>query len=258
MQFYTSHFFSLLSTFIFVMARLSGAFLTIPFLSNQTVNSRTKAAFIFILSFIVVPSVQPLNIDLLSFTAALTVAVQIILGAILGFVFYLSVQVFMLTGEIISMQAGLNMAVMNDPISNNSVPIISQIYYLIVTLLFFVLDIHLQIIEVLCKSFQTLPLSTHLVPSVNFEELALLGDFFYKMAFQIALPVVTILFLAQIAMGVMSKSAPQFNIFSVGFAITILLTMLTVWLNISNIQAHFESIMHFAFNLVTTIYGGSV
>lgn len=254
MQFYTSHFMDLLSTFVFVMARLTGAFLTMPFLSGPFVNSRVKASLIFILSLVIVPSVQPLTIDLLSFAAVLTLAIQITLGAIVGFVFNLAMQVFMATGEIISMQAGLNMAVMNDPGSNSSVPIVSQIYYIAATLLFFVLDIPLQIIELLCKSFKTLPLATSLLPREDFEDLALLGDFFYKMAFQIALPVVIVLFLVQIAMGIMTKSAPQFNIFSVGFAITMLLGMLMIWININSIQAHFEHIMHYAIDFIASMY----
>lgn len=254
MEFYTSQFMSLLGTFVFVMGRLTGAFLTIPFLSERFVNSRIKAAFIFILAFIITPSVKPLNVDLLSLNAVLVLGVQIMLGAILGFVFYLAIQTFMLAGELISAQAGLNMAIMNDPSSNASVPMVSQIYYLVATLLFFVLDIHLQIFEMLYKSFHTLPLSTHLLAKASFEELALLGDFFYKMSFQIALPVVAVLFLIQISMGIMTKSAPQFNIFSVGFAITTLIAILMIWANINSVPGHFESLMHHAVNFVDSIY----
>ena len=254
MDFYTSHFMPLLGTFIFVMARLSGAFVTVPFLSSKLISTRLRSAIIFMLSFIMVPSVQKLNIDLMSFSAVLVLAVQFVIGAILGFVFYMSLQIFMLAGEMISMQAGLNMAIMNDPSSDVSVPIVSQIYYMIATLLFFVLDLPLQIINLLFKSFKTLPITTELLPRANFEELALMGGFFYKMAFQISLPIVSILFLVQITMGIMTKSAPQFNIFSVGFSITMLLAILMIWGNLNSVQAHFESITHYAFSFVSDIY----
>jgi flagellar biosynthetic protein FliR len=255
MQFYLSQFMPLLATFIFVLARLSGALVSIPFISSNFVNMRTKASLVLMLAFIMTPMVVKIDIDLLSLNAVIIVAVQIILGLVMGFVFTVVLNVFVLAGELISMQAGLNMAVMNDPVSNASVPIVSQIYYILASVLFFVLDLPLQIVTLLFKSFKTFPISNTLFSRDVFEDVAMLGDYFYKMSFQIALPIVVILFLIQIALGIMTKSAPQFNIFSIGFPIIILISMLMIWGNLNGVHDHFNSLMNYALEVISGIYG---
>jgi len=106
---------------------------------------------------------------------------------------------FVLAGQYIAMKMGLGFASMNDPANGVSVTIVSQFYMLTTTLLFL---------------------------SIN-------GHWMFGSALTISLPVLTALLLVNIAFGVMSRSAPQMNIFAVGFPITLIFGLLIMWVGFS-------------------------
>ena len=62
-------------------------------------------------------------------------------------------------------------------------------------------------------------------------------------ALRIALPAVTALLVVNLAFGVMSRAAPQLNIFAIGFPFTLICGMFLVWLGFATFEMHFEEFM---------------
>jgi flagellar biosynthetic protein FliR len=137
------------------------------------------------------------------------------------------------------MQMGLGFASMVDPANGVSVPVLGQFLLMLVTLLFLAMNGHLVVFEVLAESFVTLPVGE-----------GLLLDHYWTMAGKLtwvigagllmALPVVTALLIINLAFGVMTRAAPQLNIFSIGFPLTLVLGLFIFWLGVSDFLAHFQ------------------
>ncbi|WBV72077.1 flagellar biosynthetic protein FliR [Legionella pneumophila] len=154
-------------------------------------------------------------------------------------------QVFILGGQIISMQAGLGFAVMVDPTSNASVPLISQLYLMVTTLIFLALNGHLAILETLIESFRIMPIGkSSLDPSVVWSTIMFSG-WMFKEAVLISIPAILSLLIVSLSFGVMARVAPQLNLFSLGFPITLLMGFVIIKIGLPTVGTEMvESIKH--------------
>src|SRR5690606_27662955 len=107
------------------------------------------------------PTLPPMpQIDAISVQAFIWIAQEILIGAMLGMTLQLLFQVFVIGGQIVAMQMGLGFASMVDPANGISVPVIGQVFMILVTLLFLAMNAHLVVFEVLTESFFTLPVGS--------------------------------------------------------------------------------------------------
>jgi flagellar biosynthetic protein FliR len=88
-------------------------------------------------------------------------------------------------------------------------------------LVFLAINAHLLLLGVLVDSFQTLPISTQPLAVAGFFKLALFGSTVFSVGLQLALPLIAILLMTNLALGILTRSAPQLNIFAIGFPITL-------------------------------------
>jgi len=253
MDILTSQIESALSLMLFIISRISGVIISTPFIGTKILNAKTKVILALLLSWAIFPNVTNYSkIDLLTLEAALTVISQIIIGLALGITISIAFQIFIMVGEIVAMQMGLSMAVMTDPTSGYSVPVLSEIYYIMLILLFFTLDGHLHLITIASKSFEVIPIGRNIFEVESFKQIAMLANWMYVNAFKIALPMITALLIVQLCLGVMTKASPQLNIFSIGFPITMIIGIFFVFLNINSVSYHFVRIFDYATEWVTS------
>ena len=99
----------------------------------------------------------------------------------------------------------------------------SQFLNLLALLLFLAADFHLLLLESLVQSFRTLPIDINVLHGSSFRQLALWGGAIFSIGVQISLPVVTALLITNLALGVLTRAAPQLNLFGVGFPVTMTL-----------------------------------
>lgn len=243
------------ASFIWILTRIAGVFVIAPVIGSRLVPIKIKIVFVLAFSFIIALNYNAnLSIDPFSIKSIFILVNQFIIGLVIGFVFQIVFQIFLLVGEFIAMQSGLGFAVLNDPSSKSSVPMVSQLYLMLVTLLFFLLDGHLALIKAAFESFKFLPISDNWLDVSVFKDLAYLGTWMFKTAFAVALPAVTALLLVNAGFGVITRAAPQLNIFSIGFPVTMILGMIVLWLNLSIITPHFTSQYEFGMNFVSNIF----
>jgi flagellar biosynthetic protein FliR len=126
-----------------------------------------------------------------------------------------------MAGELMGSTMGLSFATQFDPMSQGRSSAVSQVLSLLTVLLALSMNLHLLLLEVLIESFYTLPIAWSSGDAHIFKALAFLGGQMFSIAVQLSLPVVTALLIANMALGVLTRAAPQLNIFSIGFPITL-------------------------------------
>lgn len=225
-------------------ARISAMFMVMPVIGSRTVSPRVRLVLALLVTLIAVPLLPPLtNLGSLSFATILMVIQEIVLGLAVGFIFQVVFQVFILTGQIMAIKMGLGFASMNDPTNGVQTTALSQFFLMLVTLMFVSVDGHLVLIKLLLESFTSMPAGTWFLNADFFQSLVSLASWMFTAALVFSLPVLTSLLIVNIAFGVMSRAAPQLNIFAVGFPFTLVVGLMLVWFGLNNFVPAFQDVM---------------
>lgn len=239
----------------FRIAALVGA---APLFGAGMVPMRIRVAVALALTLVIAPTIaSPPQVELFSSEALLIVAQQVLIGLTMGFALQLVFAAFVLGGQLISFTMGLGLASVMDPVSGVTVPTLSQFYTLTVTLLFLAFNGHLVLIEVLADSFRTMPIAAQGLNGDGLWVLLLWAGHVFSGALLIALPAVAALLLANIGFGVLTRTAPQLNIFAVGFLVFILLGLVVVYLTVPGLATQLDVLMDSVFDLLRDITLGS-
>jgi flagellar biosynthetic protein FliR len=195
-------------------------------------------------------------VDPLSGEAVLITLNQILIGSAMGLALQLVFSMFVVGGQIIAFQMGLGFAAMVDPNSGTSVPVVGQFYVIVLTLLFLALDGHLVFIDILVDSFRTMPIGVDGLTRDGFWTLAMWGGQMYAGAVQIALPAIAALLVINLTFGVVTRSAPQFNIFSIGFPVTMIAGFFIMLATLATLLPQVTRQLTAAFDLMRFLAGG--
>jgi flagellar biosynthetic protein FliR len=161
----------------------------------------------------------------------------------MGFILQLVLAALTIAGEAIAMSMGLGFASMVDPANGVNVPVLSQFFLIMGTLLFLSLGGHLMIIQLLVNSFHSLPISTLGVERESFWVIISFASQMFIGAIWVALPALITILVITLAMGVMTRAAPQLNIFSVGFPVTMLAGFIILMLVTPGILPRFNALL---------------
>lgn len=203
--------------------RISAFFLSAPFFGAAAIPIQVRVIVSIILAFSLYGSIDVPDPRELPFVVIIEIVLaETVIGLSLGLAFTIIFSAVALTGEKIAASAGLGFAAQMDPNSGGQTPVISQFLNLFAIAAFLSLNGHLHVISLLHASYEVLPIGR------NFDFGAFVlagldaGGHMFAIASQLMLPVVSILLLANITVGIVTRSAPQLNLFSFGFPLTIL------------------------------------
>jgi flagellar biosynthetic protein FliR len=180
---------------------------------------------------------------------------ELLIGIAMGFMLQVVLQVFVLTGQFVAMKMGLGFAAMNDPSSGVSVTVLSQFYLLMATLLFLSINGHIVVIQMLVDSFSSLPIGGEGLSFDGFILIVSMGSWMFSTALVLTLPLFTSLLIVNMSFGVMSRSAPQMNVFTVGFPITLIFGLLLIWFSLANFFPVFQEIVQEGIAMVGILVG---
>lgn len=230
-----------ISQYFWPFVRIGALFMAMPIIGTRIVSVRVRTVMAVAVTAMVVPLLPPLPaVPGLSLQSLLIVVQQVVIGVAMGFILQVVFQLFVLAGQFIAMKMGLGFASMNDPANGVVVTVISQYYTILITLLFLSVNGHLIVIEVLVESFTVLPIAASGLTAEHFWHIAALGTWMFTRATLIALPVLTSLLVVNLAFGVMSRAAPQMNVFAVGFPITLVFGLLLMWYSLASFLPNFQ------------------
>lgn len=236
---------TLVLTHFLPFARISAMVMTLPIFGTQLVPAKIKIMLSLALTFIVASmgNIQaPSTVDPSVISIFLSLVYQIIIGVIFGLIIHIIFQAFNVAGQIIAMQMGLGFAQLVDPQNGISVPAVSQFYMMVATLLYLSMNGHLFVVSAIIESFNTLPAVINAYKPIPFEDLMHLGSVMFIYGLKIALPAVVALLVTNIAFGVMTKAAPQLNLFTIGFSISMLIGIALIWVNLAFMLPQFNEL----------------
>lgn len=240
-----------LQQYILPFCRIGMMLMIMPVVSSRIVQARIRLAIAALVTFISVPLLPPIPpLSLISVQFAVLIAQELAIGMFVGFSFQVVFQVFILSGQFIAMKMGLGFASMNDPTNGVQTTMLSQFFLMITTLVFVAINGHLIMIHLIVESFQTLPPGQLSIMPKSFMRLAEMGQWMFASALLFSLPVMTSLLFINIAFGVMSRAAPQLNIFAVGFPFTLVCGLLLIWVGLSTYMESFNKVIEQGFNFV--------
>jgi flagellar biosynthetic protein FliR len=215
------------------LVRILGLLAADPLLGSDRIPVRIRIAFALVMTLVLVPALPPPPAVALTGADGWPLVVQqFLIGVSIGFVVRMVFTALEVAGEVIGLQMGLGFATFIDPAHNTPQPVLASFLTTLAFLFFLSLNGHHLILTALVESFHALP------PGRWPDEQLFMGivqnaSDIFNAGLKIALPLVIVLLFANLALGVMTRAAPQVNIFAVGFALTLVvgIAMLAVQMN---------------------------
>jgi len=233
-----------------VLALLAAA----PVLGQTRIPMRLRIGLAIVIVVAIAPTLPPLpQISPASAAGMLVLATQIVIGLAIGFALRLVFTAVEMAGDLIGLQMGLGFAMFYDPTNVQHTPILGQFLGLLATLTFLALNGHLLVISAIADSFQTLPIAAQPLSGNWYETLARHGAVIFTAGLQLALPLIVTMLVVNLALGVLTRSAPQLNIFAVGFPVTLAIGFGALILTLPYFGPLFEHTLDQAFRFVTQL-----
>lgn len=204
---------------IFIFARLLGFIRLAPVFNRKEVPGLVKLSFVLLLTIILTSVVKP-DVTVIKDSFALSIFLNIVVGAMIGYMAQLILIAVEAGADMINMQMGLSSAMVLDPTTSSQVSILGKCFSLLGLLIFIQLGGIYWLIQALIRSIEIFPLGATSIPLaqlVNMDYLIQLSSNVLFMGLQIASPVLLATLGQDIILGVISKTAPQVNVFQLSF-----------------------------------------
>jgi flagellar biosynthetic protein FliR len=232
--------------------RILAVFTAAPIFSSRAFPVRARIALALLIAFAAQPSLPsqvPINLNGPDAWGA--VIQQVGIGLTIGFVVRLVFAAFELAGEVVGFQMGLNFASFFDPSLNSQSSATARFFGYMASLLFVVLNGHLMVLMAVTRSFELFPVNQNFLEALNLMKLYSLGGELFASGFWIALPIVGMLMFANLALGIVSRVAPQMNIYAVGFPITLAVGLVGMTATLPMLDQPFMKLMERAIDIFT-------
>ena len=220
-----------IASFIWPLARILGMFALAPIFGNKAVPRTMKIALGAILALVVAPTLPPMpRFDPISMQGVLIIAQQVLIGVAIGFTMRLIFAGIELAGELIGLTMGLGFASFYDPMTQGRSSSISQLLSFLAMMAFLAANFHLALISAIFESFHYMPIGGTAAGVSSSTQIFMWGGYIFSTALKLSLPILGALLATNAALGILTKAAPQLNIFGIGFPITISIGLLVTGL----------------------------
>ncbi|MCU0640474.1 MAG: flagellar biosynthetic protein FliR [Candidatus Margulisbacteria bacterium] len=215
-----------IAIYFLILARLGGVFIQAPLFNSRSFFTSAKVAFALwtaLVLWFVTPVSPVLPTSLSGFI--LTLVAEVAVGFLIGFIANVMFIAIQSAGEIIDMQMGLSVAQALDPVFGAVISIIGRLTFFTALVIFLSMDGHHLLLSAFHHSFTILPagqIANFSQPALV-EQLLTIGSGLWLTAIKIAAPVILLIFLADFTFGIVSRVAPQVNVFMLGFQVKPLL-----------------------------------
>ncbi|KMT64910.1 flagellar biosynthetic protein FliR [Catenovulum maritimum] len=236
--------------------RISALLVTMIGFSGKTVSTKVKSLLAVLIALLIAPTIPSSGFnELFSLQGFLLVMQQILIGVTIGFLSQIFLNTFVMVGQTIAIQTGLGFATLVDPVNGINTAAIGQFYVILATLVFWAIDGHLMMIKMIALSFEAMPINSGWLTPDQIYKVIDWGKWLFIATITMALTPITAMLAVTLTFGIMTKAAPQLNIFSIGFPITQLTGLTVVWFSLSIFMLHFETIWESASKTMCNILG---
>jgi flagellar biosynthetic protein FliR len=222
------------------MARTTGLVLATPILFSSA-PARVRGAIVVVLGLVChATGVRPAD-GLDSFEkVAIAAPTEMLLGAAMGLVVRFALAAVEVVGDVISPLLGLGAATLFDPHTETHETGLTRLLRMLMMLLALLLGIHRVLIAALIQSFRAIPVGSLVDPSLAAPELVRISGAALAAGVRMAIPVLAVLLLLQIGLGFLSRAAPSLQIFSIGFAVTLIAGGVVIFTSLPELARELE------------------
>jgi len=245
-----------LIAYLLASVRIAAWLVVVPPFASRSVPPMAKVILSLGLAFAVAPTLAENGVPTGTAELFLTTLTQVAVGAAMGFVTYLLFAAITAAGSMIDIFGGFALAQGFDPLSMNMNTVFGKFHQMLATTLLFVTGGHLLVIGGLLKTFDVLPVGESADFSVGPQVLMTAFEVFFVTAVQIALPLIAVLFISDLALALLTKVAPQLNALNVMFPAKIGLTLLLMGLALPALPEVLDRLVELANQAMATLAGG--
>ncbi|MEP6547079.1 MAG: flagellar biosynthetic protein FliR [Gammaproteobacteria bacterium] len=236
------------------MLRVGGFVLAAPVASETVIPTFVKIVMSLSLAFLMAPLVQiPAALTILSGAGMLAAVQEILIGVAIGMVVQLTFEALTFAGQTISLSMGLGFATLVDPQRGANTTVLGQMFMIFGILTYLAINGHLVLLGALAESFQSLPIGAAHIDRNFFLSVALWGARVFESGLLIALPAVIALVIVNLGLGVVTRAAPQLNLFGIGFTITLVCGFFVLLAGLDGIMAGILSLINSALDAVADL-----
>jgi flagellar biosynthetic protein FliR len=222
-----------IAALLWPLTRILGLIAASPLFGNTSVPMSIKISLGVLLAAIMAPAIPALPAaDPMSMAGLLILLQELLIGLAMGFAMRIVFAAVEMAGEVSSLTMGLGFATFFDPMSSGRSSAVSQFLALIATMAFLATNAHLLLLSALAESFVTMPVSATPMAAGAPLELARWGARIFSAGLQLSLPIVAALLITNVALGILTRAAPQLNIFGIGFPVTLGVGLLVLSLSL--------------------------
>lgn len=243
-----------LALFIFPFTRILALIASAPVLGNKQVPARVKIGLAMLLTIVIAPTLtmQP-NVEPGTALGLFVLLQQLLAGLAIGFTMRLIFIAVEMSGELAGMQMGLGFASFFDPVNASFTPVVAQFLGIVAVLAFLGMDGHLYMLAALAESFHAFPISSAVPQAEVLHTLVVWGGSIFSYALQLSMPVIGALLITNLALAVLTRSAPQLNIFAIGFPITLAIGFVALALSVPYLAPLLDQVTHASLDTVLHI-----
>lgn len=214
-----------LPVFVLVFFRTAGILVFAPIYKDESLPIQLKVGLSMLVAFVIYPTIDTSAVTLpTTFWHFIIIIIkETILGVIIGYAANIVFSAFLMGGDLIGRQMGLDIGSVVDPQLETESTSISVFYYIIAALVFLSLNGHHWFIKAISISYSSLPIGQMNYSTVTVSKVTNLFRTFFTAGVSLAAPCLVILMLALMALGLTARVAPQVNVFLLAFPIKILL-----------------------------------
>ena len=242
---------------LFLASLRIGAFLIAsPFFGGSSVPLQVRIIMAVLLGVAVVTTVVVPDWQAFAGLNVLQVILtELAIGISSGLILTIWFSAALLAGEKIASSAGLGFAAQIDPDSGGQTPVVSKTFSLFLTVIFLSWNGHLLVLRAVADSYTYLPVGAMpAFPVLIQSGIAAAGSMFFA-ATIIMLPLTAFLMAINLVIGVITRSAPQLNLFSFGFPISMIGIFVLLYLWVDVLGGAMDDLSHAAAENIQLVLG---
>jgi flagellar biosynthesis protein FliR len=251
---------STLSAMTLVLVRVSGLMVFAPVFSSEAIPARVKTVFVLAVSFLVAPLVAAFP-GARAELGLLPVLGELSVGLVFGLTLSLVFEALSFAGQVMGFQFSFSLVNLLDPNAPVQTPLMGQLFSLLGTLTIIGAGLDRTVLAALLRTFSTAPVgAVTLDPRAGIALLPMAAGIFAA-AVQLSAPVVAATVLAEVAVAVAGKMAPQLPVMAVTVPVkamlgyVVLIASLALWPRW--IEARFTALLDAAGHLLAGAAGGA-
>jgi flagellar biosynthetic protein FliR len=251
-------FFQIWPNLMLIFCRITAFLVVVPVLSSKNVPNTFKIGLSVFISLIIYAGIGTANPVPIDSSYILLILREILVGVLLGFLAYLFFTAVQIAGSFMDIQIGFGIANVIDPMTGASAPLLGNLKYMIAMLLFLSFDGHHYLLGAIINSYKWVPLNNEIFARIYSGQISefLLRSFasMFYLAFQLSAPVIAAMFLTDLGLGLLTRVAPQFNIFVVGAPLKMILGFLLLILLFPELISQFHSLFSSMFEAIDKLF----